>query len=301
MNVAIVLGKILLKLVVNAEIIIIATLRNLCVKRVSKQSSKGVLAYTMSVLVMLIGVIQRSKFYTEDKMDFKEADMFAPLKGFFEEQGFAVKGEIKGLDMALERDGALWGVEMKKSFNMTLIYQTLKRQRSVSAMFVAIPREAFMRNRGDVLHILEKLSIGLVTVAMDSPMRIVECHLLPNMPKTRNTKQAKAMIAEFNGRNFDAGIGGTNNTKLMTAYRERALHIAVALDICGQSSAAKLVRNFACYEKTLNILRINTYGWFDKVEKGIYTLSSDGKTALNDPNYSKIVDFYRGKINGYYE
>jgi len=229
-------------------------------------------------------------------MDFKEADMFLPLKAFFEEQGFVVKGEVKGFDVVLERDGEFFGIEMKKAFNMTLLHQALRRQGSVSAVFVALPRAVFEKKRGNILHILERLDLGLMTVAMDSPSFLVECHILPNMPKSRNTKATRALIAEFNGRNFDENIGGGNKTKLMTAYRERALQIAVALDICGQASAPQLVRDFACPEKTYSILQMNTYGWFEKVAKGVFALSEEGKVALKDPAYTKVVEFYKGRL-----
>lgn len=208
-----------------------------------------------------------------------------------------MKAEVKGLDMALEQNGEFWGVEMKKTFNMTLLYQVIQRQKAVSAVLVAIPRAAFVKKRGNILHILEKLSIGLVTVAMDSPTKIVECHLLPNMPSQRNTKQSRAMIAEFNGRNFDENIGGSIQTKLMTAYRERALQIAVMLDVCGTASAPQLVREYACHEKAYSVMKMNSYGWFEKVDKGIFTLSKEGKDALQDPIYSKVVEFYKRRIN----
>ncbi|MCL2353978.1 MAG: hypothetical protein FWC69_05045, partial [Defluviitaleaceae bacterium] len=56
--------------------------------------------------------------WQEDKASFKEADMYLPLKGFFEGLGYEVKGEVKGLDMALVKGDTIYGVKLKKAFNM---------------------------------------------------------------------------------------------------------------------------------------------------------------------------------------
>jgi hypothetical protein len=63
---------------------------------------------------------------------------------------------------------------------------------------------------------------------------------------------------------------------IMTAYRQQALGIAVALvdgpkrprDLKGESpDAAKILLN-------------NVYGWFVRVERGLYGLTEGGKAAL---------------------
>jgi hypothetical protein len=228
-------------------------------------------------------------------MNFIESDMYLPIKAHFEKLGFEVKGEVKGLDVALLKDGEIWAVEMKKGFNITLIYQALKRQQAANAVFVAIPRKAFMARRGPILHICEKLNLGLISVAMDSPMHLVEVHLVPNLPKGRNTKASRAVIAEFSGRNFDDNIGGVKGSKgakLMTAYKERCIQIAAALKALGAAAPAALVRDHNCPQQAGQILRNNTYGWFKKIEKGIYGLSDEGAKALNNPSFAAIVEFY---------
>jgi hypothetical protein len=232
-------------------------------------------------------------------MDFKESDMYAPLKAFFADLGYEVKGEVKGLDMALvkkggqEESGQLTAVEIKKSFNITLIYQALKRQTAAQGVFVAIPRHAFLRNRGNILHILEKLNMGLITVAMDSPSHFIEAYLLPNMARGRNSKASRALLAEFNGRSFDENIGGGTRTKLITAHKERSIQIACALEKAKVASPVTLIKDMGCPEDTNQILYRNHHGWFAKADKGIYTLSPQGQQALKDPAFTRIVEFYR--------
>jgi len=228
--------------------------------------------------------------------DFREEELYAPIKKFFEKQGYVVRGEVKGCDIALVKGDELAIVELKKSFNMSLLYQALDRQKIANMVYIAIPRKAFMVRRGHILHILEKMGIGLLTVAMDSRARLVEAHLLPNMAKGRNNRRTKALIAEFNGRTFDGNMGGTTGQKLLTAHRERNLHIACALEENGESSAAYLVKFYKCYEFTWRLLDRNYYNWFTKVEKGIFALSKDGRVALDDHQYAEVVAHYRKAV-----
>ena len=228
--------------------------------------------------------------------DFKEEEMYAPVKGFFERQGYVVRGEVKRCDIALVKGDKLAIVELKKSFNMSLLYQAVDRQKMSSMVYIAIPRKAFMAKRSHILHILEKMGIGLLTVAMDSDMRLVEAHLLPNMAQGRSNKRTKALLAEFNGRTFDGNLGGATGQKLLTAHRERNLHIVCALEKNGDSSAAELVKKYNCYQFTSQTLRRNYYNWFIKVGKGIYALSEDGRAALDDPQYAEVVAYYRKAV-----
>ena len=225
--------------------------------------------------------------------NFKEEDLYGPVKDFFEKQGYVVRGEVLDCDIALVKGDALAIVELKKSFNMSLLYQAIDRQKMTGAVYIAIPRKVFMARRGHILHILEKMSIGLITVAMDSDMRHVEAHLLPDMAHGRNNKRTKALLAEFNGRVFDGNLGGSTQRKLLTAHRERALHIACALEKIGQAKPMQLVKTYSCHKNTLHMLSRNLYGWFTKIDKGVYGLSEIGVGALADPQYTEVAEYYR--------
>jgi len=228
--------------------------------------------------------------------DFKEEDMYAPVKGFFEKQGYVVRGEVKRCDMALVKGDEIAIVELKRSFNISLLYQALDRQKMANMVFIAIPRKAFMAKRSHILHILERMGIGLLTVAMDSGMRLVEAHLLPNMKQPRNNKRTKALLAEFNGRTFDGNMGGSTGQKLLTAHRERNLHIACALEKAGAVKPSVLVKTYNCIDYAQRLLAVNVYGWYEKVERGVYGLSENGMMALDDPQYAEVVAYYRRAV-----
>jgi hypothetical protein len=62
----------------------------------------------------------------------------------------------------------------------------------------------------------------------------------------------------------------------MTAYRQQALAVAHALT--GAPSRPRELRTIA--PDAAKILRGNVYGWFERIERGIYGLTSSGRGAL---------------------
>ena len=226
------------------------------------------------------------------RKDFKEADMYAPLKKHFERLGYTARAEVKGIDVVLTKGDEVVIIEMKKAFNMKVVFQALDGQKVAGGAYIALPGRAFVKNRKHILHILQRLGIGLVTVDIDKRGQPVQVHLVPNMASGRNSKASRALLDEFNGRTFDDNIGGQTGEKIMTAHKERCIQIAVALKQLGTSSPANLVKNHACHKTTGQILRINFYGWYEKVDKGLYALSWQGHEALESPMFAKLVAHY---------
>ena len=87
------------------------------------------------------------------------------------------------------------------------------------------------------------------------------------------------MIREVQSRSADYNQGGSSKRKLVTAYRESAVHIAVRLQQLGPLST-KSLRELGTGEKTTAILYDNVYGWFERVSRGVYSLSPRGILEL---------------------
>ncbi len=62
----------------------------------------------------------------------------------------------------------------------------------------------------------------------------------------------------------------------MTAYRQQALAVANAL--ADAPSRPRDLRIFA--PDAAKILQDNVYGWFERIERGLYGLTSSGRVAL---------------------
>lgn len=56
-----------------------------------------------------------------------ETELYAPLKAYFEQYGYSIKGEVRTCDLVGLREGEDQPliVEMKKTFNLALLLQGL--------------------------------------------------------------------------------------------------------------------------------------------------------------------------------
>ncbi|WP_276354614.1 DUF2161 domain-containing phosphodiesterase [Cohnella caldifontis] len=100
-------------------------------------------------------------------------------------------------------------------------------------------------------------------------------------PARRSRKAAARLLREFEARSGDYNVGGSTRRKLVTAYRERAIQCALAL-CCHGPSSPKRVRELTGSPSAGSMLRDNHYGWFAKVEKGVYRLTAAGASALRE-------------------
>jgi hypothetical protein len=71
-------------------------------------------------------------------------------------------------------------------------------------------------------------------------------------------------------------MGGGSRVPIMTAYRQEALACAAAL-VAGPCSVQALK---ATSPDAPKILLGNVYGWFLRIERGIYGLTDAGQAAL---------------------
>ena len=227
--------------------------------------------------------------------DFKETDLYEPIRAFLEEEGYQVQAEVKDCDIAAVKDGQLLIVELKKAFNLKLVYQGLERQSLTDQVFLAIPRPAKgAREKAwkDMLKLLKRLELGLLTVALDSPLKTVDVVLEPSdSPIRKNKKKKEQVRGELEHRQVNANVGGMTRRKIMTAFREKSIRLACLLEKEGQVSTASLRERGM--EDYVGICIKNYDKWFQRVEKGVYALSEKGKEALEKEEYAKAVAFYR--------
>lgn len=229
--------------------------------------------------------------------EFRETDLYAPIRAFLEAEGYQVQAEVKHCDIAAEKDGQLVIVELKKAFTLKLVYQAIERQSLTEQVFVAIPRpKKGQREKAwkDMLRLLKRLELGLLTVALDSPLQTVDVVLEPaDSPVRKNRRKREGLQAELESRETDSNIGGMTRRKIITAYREKSIRLACLLEKEGQLSTAELRERGL--EDAIGICSRNYDRWFRRVAKGVYALSEIGKEALESEDYRKIAAFYRGE------
>ena len=227
--------------------------------------------------------------------EFKETDLYEPIRAFLEEEGYQVQAEVKHCDIAAVKNGQLVVVELKKAFNLKLVYQGLERQSLTDQVFVAIPRPkkgAREKSWKDMLKLLKRLELGLLTVALDSPLKTVDVVLEPSDSLAwKNRKKRKQVQTELENRQMDVNVGGMTRRKIITVYREKSIRLACLLEREGQVSLASLRERGM--EDYVGILSRNYDKWFQRVEKGVYGLSEKGKEELENEDYAKTVAYYR--------
>lgn len=227
-----------------------------------------------------------------------ERDLYEPIANLFVNFGYGVRSEVNNCDIVFFRNDEVIVVELKKSFNLKVIYQALDRQQSADRVYIGIlkPKKQY-KEILNMKKLLKKLGIGLILVTITSKMKYAQIILEATDKKRKNNNLKKVrLLNELDGRTDEYNVGGSNQRKIVTAYREQALEILCALDEHEELSL-KDFREMGFGKKTGNILRDNFYNWFERKKRGVYSLSSVGLKELKTGEFEKVILALRKKNN----
>ncbi|MFE5318688.1 DUF2161 family putative PD-(D/E)XK-type phosphodiesterase [Paenibacillus sp. NPDC056579] len=114
-----------------------------------------------------------------------ETELYAPVKSYFEQLGYLVRGEVHHCDLVAIRDEEPPViVELKKNFSIPLLLQGINRLRLTRYVYVAFE----LPNKGRAPHgatwpelrkLCQMLGVGMITVQFyktRKPKVLVECH-----------------------------------------------------------------------------------------------------------------------------
>ena len=217
----------------------------------------------------------------------KETDLYAPIKAYFVAKGYEVKGEIGAADMVAvpisNPDAEPIIIELKTGFTLSLFHQAIQRQSMTDQVYIAVPRKsgkaamiAIRRNK----MLCRRLGIGLITVRLKDNAVVVHCEPGPFTPRKIKARKTK-LLSEFESRHGDPNKGGMTSSGMMTSYRQGALRCAKVLFDEGACKAS-YVAKMAGFERARNLMSDNHYGWFERVDRGIYGLTPVGAKALEN-------------------
>lgn len=216
----------------------------------------------------------------------KETDLYPPIKALLEGQGYEVKSEVGACDVMALRPDAPGDdpviIELKTGFSLSLIHQAIARQTVTDVVYVAVPRGKGRRWWAackQMRMLCRRLGIGLILVRLADGH--VEVALDPGPYRPRQSKPRKSrLLREFARRSGDPNTGGATRAGLVTAYRQDALRLAAHLAGNGPCKGAEVARATGVAQAT-RMMRDNHYGWFDRIDTGIYALSPRGSAALS--------------------
>jgi hypothetical protein len=225
----------------------------------------------------------------------RETDLYEPLRIYLERQGYAVRGEVNGCDVTARKGDDLIVVELKRQFGLDLLIQATQRHAIADSVYVAVPRPERLGPRWKgIKRVLRRLEVGLIFVTFTGRNPRVEIVFHPAPYQGRKSrKERRAVIEEMERRSGDHNRGGSNRAKLVTAYRENAVHIACCLEKHGPLKPRDL-RALGTGLRTLSILRNNVYGWFERIERGVYGVTERGRAGLEE--FHAIAAEYRQRI-----
>jgi hypothetical protein len=218
---------------------------------------------------------------------YQEAALYLPVKQFLERRGYEVKGEVRGCDLVARRgEEPPIIVELKLRFSLPLVLQGIDRLAMTERVYLAVPRPE-RRARGGPLaperpkirKLCRRLGLGLMLVGL--ARKTVEILEEPAPYRPRQAKsRALRLVDEFSRRIGDVNAGGVVGVPLVTAYRQDALRCARELALGGPMPVGAL-RAAAEVPRAARILQSNVYGWFHRIERGIYRLTPEGDQALS--------------------
>lgn len=229
-------------------------------------------------------------------MAFLERDLYEPVKTLLEQMGFFVQAEVKGCDVLAQKEDTLLAVELKKGFQLKLIYQAMERQSYVPFVYVAVPRPKKSgrdKEFRQMMKLLERLGIGLIFVSMEveRPYAQLVLEAAENGVVT-NSRKKRAAKEELAKRSGSFNTGGVTKTKLITAYREAALAVLLFASQREQVTPKEL-EEAGFDKKAASILARNYYGWFEKKARGVYGVTPEGQAALQSPQYAGFLDIWK--------
>ncbi len=242
------------------------------------------------------------------KSPLRETDLYPPLREWLQAQGYQVHAEVGSCDVLARKadpadakaQEALIAIELKLRPTVELLIQATNRQALTESVYVALPppgpRHSAKLYKG-FRRLLRQLEIGLLWVDPARRLKPVDLEFHPlAFQRKKSGARRRAVLVEMAGRSGDWNSGGSSGRKLMTAYRETAIYLACCLELQGPASP-KTLRALGTGPKTLSILAGNVYGWFERVDRGLYGLTAAGVNGLSE--WPEAVSLLRARIPGH--
>ena len=209
-----------------------------------------------------------------------EAALYGPVKALLESQGYIVKGEIVGCDVVGVRgEEPPVVVELKRAFGLAVVMQGIDRLAMTDAVYLAVG--AWPRRPAEARTLCRRLGLGLIVVAGDRADIVLDP--LPYQPR-KSRRRTYRLLDEHRRRVGDPTGGGSVRRPIMPAYRQESLRCAAQLD--AGPATLRAIRAVGDLPHAGRIMQSNVYGWFERVERGVYALSPQGRRALEDDRLS---------------
>lgn len=221
-----------------------------------------------------------------------ESELFEPVKNHFTSKGYDVDGEVENCDLVAIKNDNIVIVELKKTFSLKLVMQGIDRQELSKEVYLAVPKEKYnsYKDKESQTKICKRLGLGLIHI--NTLKKDIDILLEPRMKISIYKYREERLLYEFRNRGVKKSTGGVVSGAY-SAYYQRCIQLACILEVEKQMSAVQIREKYNTGFTTYNILYNNHYGWFQKVDKGIYALSEAGYDEIHNINNKDIYEHYR--------
>mgnify|MGYP000536313642 CR=1 FL=1 len=216
----------------------------------------------------------------------RETELYPPVKALLEGQGFEVKGEVGACDVVATRpagdDVEVVVVELKVAPNLPLLLQAVDRLALTESVYVGVAagHHLLRKQRPRLVRLLRMLGLGLLVVEVDAGTVEVVLDPGPYRGRRRSSFRRQRLLGEFVRRVGDPNVGGAAAADgRVTAYRQRARRLADHLAAAGPCRARDVAEAVGD-PGARDVLYRDVYGWFERVERGIYDLSPRGRREV---------------------
>jgi len=224
----------------------------------------------------------------------RESDLSSLTVKYFQDLGYQVNCEVNDIDIVARKDEYLVAIELKLSFNMTLLFQVMDRLNFADEVYVALPKpKRRSKDLTKIRKLAELLNFGVLFVD-DGVAQHVEALYVPiSKSRPRDNKRKLRASIETDGRSIELNQGGTNNVKIVTAYREKCLAIASIIHIRGEISAQELRYEYGFEKGITTALKKNYYKWFEEKELKRFALTESALTEIKEsPEFNRLFNAY---------
>src|SRR4030095_8721134 len=119
-----------------------------------------------------------------------ESELYAPVKALLEEQGYVVKGEVRGCDVVAVRGGEPPViVELKRAFGLGLVLQGIDRLAASDRVYLAVGQ--WPKRMKNVRKLCRRLGLGLIVVGAGRADIVLDP--LPYRPRLNKYKASRLL------------------------------------------------------------------------------------------------------------
>ncbi len=223
-----------------------------------------------------------------------EIELYPALKTYFQDLGFVVRSEVRDIDVVAKKENLLIGIEMKLNLSIALLTQAALRQKTCDLVYLAVPKPKRVvkdKTFKNLLYLLRRLELGLLYVDLEQSivMEVIEPSFYDlNAARRQKMKEKMRILKEIKGRSIDGNQGGSRGKKLLTAYREDSLRTVALLQILNVIAP----KDLAQYHLNKSLLQKDYYGWFERIDRGKYSLR---ETIRIEEEFIPYVEIFKSE------